>query len=364
MTPEEAGGSPASSVWLPKGHLMLIVMHPDATQEEVAEVVHRLRSLGADVRLSTQGGRTVVNGTTELRLQEEAPWEALPGVERVVPEVRGGRRVGRRHHPEDTVVMVGEVPIGGGSLTVVAGPCAVESRDQLLTTAKAVRKSGAGILRGDAYKPRTSPYTFPGLGKAGLEILAEAGAMTGMPVVAEVLDPRDVELVASYVDMLRIGTRNMSNHALLKECGRQPRPVLLKRGRAATIGEWLDSAEYMFHEGNQGIVMVERGIRGFDPAARNTLDITAVPMVKSISHLPVMVDPSHSAGRSDLVPPLARAAVAAGADGLLIDVHPSPDQALVDGAQALLPEQFDVLMEELRTLHHALAPHSARRSDQ
>lgn len=333
---------------------MLIVMQPDATSEEVAEVVERLRTLGAEVRLSSDGGRTVIDGTTELRLQEEAPWEALPGVERVVPELRGGRRVGRHHQPDDTVVTVGEVVVGGGTPIVVAGPCAVESRDQLLTVARAVKRSGAAMLRGDAYKPRTSPYAFSGLGKQGLEILAEARSITGLPVVAEVLDPRDVELVASYADVLRIGTRNMSNHALLRESGRQEKPVLLKRGRAATIGEWLDAAEYIYHEGNRRIVLVERGVRGFDPSSRNILDITAVPLVKSISHLPVMVDPSHSAGRSDLVAPLARAAIAAGADGVLIDVHPRPEEALVDGAQALLPEEFDVLMGELRALSAAL----------
>jgi 3-deoxy-7-phosphoheptulonate synthase len=333
---------------------MIIVMHADATADEVAGVVSKLEALGADVTVSIEGGRKVVNGTTESRLQEEAPWESLPGVERVVPVVAGGRRVGRRFKADPTVVRVGEVEIGGGRLAVIAGPCAVEGREQLLATARSVKEAGASILRGDAYKPRTSPYTFQGLGKAGLELLAETRSLTGMPFVAEVLDPRDVELVAGYADMIRIGTRNMSNQALLKEVGRQPRPVQLKRGMAATIEEWIDAAEYVHNEGNVGIVMVERGVRGFDPSSRNLLDVTAVPLAKAATHLPVMVDPSHASGRRDLVGPLARAAIAAGADGVMIDVHPSPGEALVDGDQAMRPEEFAALMVELRSVARAV----------
>jgi len=220
----------------------------------------------------------------------------------------------------------------------------------LLRTAEAVKSSGASILRGDAFKPRTSPYTFQGLGKAGLELLAEAREITGLPFVAEVLDPRDVELVSSYADMVRIGTRNMSNHSLLREVGRQPKPVQLKRGMAATVDEWIDAAEHVLTEGNGRIVLVERGVRGIDNSARNTLDLTAVPVAKNRTHLPVMVDPSHACGRSDLVAPLARAAIAAGADGVMIDVHPSPSEALVDGDQALRLEEFDLLMGELRAV--------------
>ncbi len=333
---------------------MIIVMHQDATDDEVARVVDKLRALGADVHTATEGGRVVVNGSTDTRLQDEAPWDAFPGVERVVPVVRGGRRVGRAFNPTDTVIEMGAMRIGDGSLVVVAGPCAVESRDQLMTTALAVKASGANILRGDAFKPRTSPYTFAGLGKAGLEMLAEARSSTGLPFVAEVLDPRDVELVASYADMLRIGTRNMSNQALLREVGRQPKPVQLKRGRAATVDEWVDAAEHIHSEGNSSIILVERGVRGFDRTARNTFDVTAIPVAKTISHLPVMADPSHASGRKDLVAPLARAAVAAGADGVLIDVHPAPEDALVDGRQALLPAEFDTLMGELRSIAAAL----------
>ena len=333
---------------------MIIVMHSDATSEEVARVVERLQSLGAEVSVATEDGRTVVNGSIETKLHDEAPWDSYPGVEMVMPVVRGGRRVGREFKSASTTVEVGPARIGAGNVTIIAGPCAVESREQLLTTASAVASAGATILRGDAYKPRTSPYTFQGLGKAGLEILAEARETTGLPFVAEVIDPRDVELVSSYADMVRIGTRNMSNHALLREVGRQPKPVLLKRGRAATVEEWVDAAEYVHSEGNSNIVLVERGIRGFDSAARNTLDITAVPVAQKITHLPVMVDPSHAAGRRDLVAPLARAAVAVGADGVLIDVHPTPDTALVDGAQALVPEEFEALMADLRAVARAI----------
>lgn len=333
---------------------MIIVMHQDASDDEVARVVEELRALGADVHTTSEGGRTVVNGTTDTRLQEEAPWDSFPGVERVVPLLRGGRRVGRAFNPTDTVVEIGETRIGDGSLAIVAGPCAVESRDQMLAAANAVKAAGGDILRGDAFKPRTSPYTFAGLGKAALEILAEARQVTGLPFVAEVVDPRDVDLVASYADMLRIGTRNMSNQALLWEVGRQPKPVQLKRGRAATVDEWVDAAEHIHNQGNPKIVLVERGIRGFDRVARNTLDLTAVPVARQMSHLPVMVDPSHASGRRDLVAPLARAAVAAGADGVLIDVHPRPEEALVDGRQALVPAEFEVLVGELRAIASAL----------
>lgn len=333
---------------------MNIVMHPDATEAEVAVVAERLRSLGAEVSVASSEGRIVVRGSIESKLEYDAPWESFPGVERVVSTVPGGRRVGREHRSSDTVVRVGEVEIGSGDVTVIAGPCAVETREQLMATAEAVRNAGADILRGDAYKPRTSPYSFQGLGKQGLEMMAEAREITGLPFVAEVLDPREVDFVASYADILRIGTRNMSNHALLREVGRQPKPVMLKRGRAATVAEWVDAAEYVYREGNTAIVLVERGVRSFDNSVRNMLDLAAVPLAKMLTHLPVMVDPSHAAGRSDLVAPLARAAVAVGADGLLVDVHPDPGSALVDGAQALLPAQFEELMLEVGRVARAV----------
>lgn len=333
---------------------MMIVMNLDATDEEVAGVIERLQSSGADVRVSEVHGRAVIEGSVDSLLHDGNPWEDFPGVERVVPQVPGGRRVGRDSKSDNTVVTVGSVDIGAGSLVVIAGPCAVESRDQIVDTAIAVRQAGASILRGDAFKPRTSPYTFQGLGKTGLEFLSEARQVSGLPFVAEVLDPRDVDMVSSYADMLRIGTRNMSNYALLSEVGRQSKPVLLKRGRASTIEEWVDAAEHIHKEGNPNIVLVERGVRGFDGSARNTLDLTAVPVAKALTHLPVMVDPSHSAGRRDLVGPLARAAVAVGADGVMVDVHPSPQTALVDGTQALLPGDFSSLMKELRAVADAV----------
>jgi 3-deoxy-7-phosphoheptulonate synthase len=334
---------------------MIIVMHSDASPNEIAEVVERLRASGAAASVSTRDGQTVVEGSVDARLYEEAPWDSFPGVERVYPSVRGGRQVGREFKSENTVVAVGaDVSIGDGSMVVVAGPCAVESRDQMIGTAQAVKEAGARILRGDAFKPRTSPYTFQGLGKAGLEILAEAREITGLPFVAEVLDPRDIDLVTSYADMVRIGTRNMSNYALLREVGLGGKPVLLKRGRGSTVEEWIDAAEYIHSAGNPNIVLVERGVRGFDSSARNTLDLAAVPVAKRLTHLPVMVDPSHASGRRDLVVPLARAAVAVGADGLMIDVHPSPETALVDGAQALLPAEFAELMITLRRVADAV----------
>jgi 3-deoxy-7-phosphoheptulonate synthase len=274
----------------------------------------------------------------------------MPGVERAVPVLKPFKFVSREFQSEDTVISVGGARIGGGAFTVVAGPCAVESREQLFRTAEAVKAAGATILRGDAFKPRTSPYAFQGLGEEGLQLLAEARAAFGLPFVAEVLDPRDVELVASYADILRVGTRNMSNFSLLTEMGRQERPVMLKRGFTATIEEWLNAAEYVYKEGNHHIVLVERGIRTFETASRNTLDISAVPIIKQLSHLPVMVDPSHSGGRRELVAPLARAAVAVGADAIMVDVHPTPDTALVDGAQALMPAEFADLMKTVWAL--------------
>jgi 3-deoxy-7-phosphoheptulonate synthase len=275
-------------------------------------------------------------------------------VERAVPVLTSYKFVSRDFQPEDSVVEVGGVPIGAGAFTVIAGPCAVESREQLFAAAAAVKAAGASILRGDAFKPRTSPYAFQGLGKEGLDLLSEAREQFGLPFVAEVLDPRHVELVAAHADLVRIGTRNMSNYTLLAELGRQPKPVMLKRGFTATIDEWLNAAEYIYKEGNHQIVLCERGIRTFETQTRNTLDISAVPVVQAFSHLPVMVDPSHSGGRRWLVSPLTLAAVAVGAAGAIIDVHPAPETALVDGPQAILPGEFAGLMEQVRAVVAAL----------
>ena len=326
---------------------MIIVMQQGASQDDIDAVVKRLQTIGCDAHVSVGQYRTVIGALGDREAIRQLPWEAMSGVERAVPVMKPFKFVSRDFQPDDTVLKVRNAVIGGGGFTAVAGPCAVESRDQLFRTAEAVRDAGATVLRGDAFKPRTSPYSFQGLGERGLELLAEAREEFDLPFVAEVLDPREVGLVSSYADILRIGTRNMANFTLLTEVGRQPKPVMLKRGFTATIEEWLNAAEYIYKEGNHQIMMTERGIRTFETASRNTLDITAVPIIKALSHLPVMVDPSHSGGKRELVAPLARAAVAIGADAIMVDVHPTPDTAQVDGAQALLPSEFAELMESV-----------------
>ena len=329
---------------------MIIVMRSDATAEDVAQVVQRLEDVGAEVHVSKGKSRTVIGAVGDRESVEQLPWEAFGGVERAVPVLKPFKLVSRDFQTEDSVVIVGPASVGGGQFAAIAGPCAVETREQLFTAAEAVAKAGATILRGDAFKPRTSPYSFQGLGEKGLELMAEAREEFGLPFIAEVLDPRDVELVSSYADLIRVGTRNMANFTLLSELGKQPKPVLLKRAFTATIEEWLNAAEYIYKEGNHDVVMCERGIRTFETATRNTLDISAVPVLKALSHLPVVIDPSHSGGLRHLVAPLARAAVAVGADGFMVDVHPAPETALVDGAQALLPGQFADLMDDIRAL--------------
>ncbi len=333
---------------------MIIVMKKDATEADIAHVVERLESIESQAHISKGRYRTVIGALGDRDRIQQLPWEAMPGVERAVPVLKPFKFVSRDFQEEDTVIEVRGVRIGGGTFTPVAGPCAVESRDLLFRAAEAVKEAGATVLRGDAFKPRTSPYSFQGLGEAGLQMLAEAREEFDMPFVAEILDPRDIDLVSSYADILRVGTRNMANFTLLTEVGRQSRPVMLKRGFTATIEEWLNAAEYIYKEGNHEIIMVERGIRTFETAARNTLDITAVPILKNLSHLPVIVDPSHAAGHRYLVAPLARTAVAAGADGFMVDVHPDPELAKVDGAQALLPGEFAELMETIHRLTAAL----------
>jgi len=335
---------------------MIIVMNKDATPEDVAHVVERLESIDSQAHISEGRFRTVIGALGDRVRIQQLPWEAMPGVERAVPVLKPFKFVSRDFQEDDTVIETRGVAIGGGTFNAIAGPCAVEDRDILFRAAEAVKKAGATVLRGDAFKPRTSPYSFQGLGEAGLEMLAEAREEFDMPFVAEILDPRDIELVSSYADILRVGTRNMANYTLLTEVGRQSKPVMLKRGFTATIEEWLNAAEYIYKEGNHEILMVERGIRTFETAARNTLDITAVPILKALSHLPVIVDPSHAAGHRYLVAPLARTSVAAGADGFMVDVHPDPELAKVDGAQALLPEEFAELMDSIRRLVAALGP--------
>ncbi|HEX5631279.1 MAG TPA: 3-deoxy-7-phosphoheptulonate synthase, partial [Acidimicrobiia bacterium] len=298
----------------------IIVMRRDASRSDIDHVVERLRDIGAEAHVSAGQIRTIISAVGDRSVIQQLPWEAFPGVDRAVPVLKPYKFVSRDLHPEDSVVMVGDVAVGGRTVVTIAGPCAVESRDQLFSTATAVQQAGARILRGDAFKPRTSPYAFHGLGEKGLQLLAEVREELGMPFVAEVLDPRDVDLVSSYADLVRVGARNMANFTLLAEVGRQPKPVMLKRGFTATIEEWLNAAEYIYKEGNHQVILCERGIRTFEQQTRNTLDISAVPVVEGLSHLPVMVDPSHAGGRRALVPALTRAAIAAGADGVMIDV--------------------------------------------
>jgi 3-deoxy-7-phosphoheptulonate synthase len=330
--------------------VVIIIMRHGATEDEIAHVVERLEQVGAQAHVSPGQLRTVIGAIGDREQIHQLPWEAFPGVERAVPVLKPFKFVSRDFQPDDTVIEVGGAKIGGGHFAVIAGPCAVESREQLFQAVKAVREAGATILRGDAYKPRTSPYSFQGLGEAGLEMMAEAREASGLPFVAEVVDPRDVDRVSSYADIVRVGTRNMANFTLLTEVGRQPKPVLLKRGFTSTVDELLNAAEYVYKEGNHQVILCERGIRTFETSARNTLDITAVPVCKLLSHLPIVVDPSHATGKKALVPPLARAALVSGADGFMVDVHPAPEVALVDGAQALLPEEFATLMDQVRQL--------------
>jgi len=329
---------------------LIIVMAKGSSPEDVAHVIERLESIGAEAHVSEGKQRTVIGAIGDRDAIQQLPWEAFPGVERVVPVLKPFKFVSRDFQTEDTVIDVGGVPVGGGHFAPIAGPCAVETRDQLFASAAAVHKAGATILRGDAFKPRTSPYSFQGLAEKGLELLAEAREEFGMPFIAEAVDPRDVELVSSYADIIRVGTRNMANFTLLSELGKQDKPVMLKRGLTATIEEWLNAAEYIYKEGNHGVIMCERGIRTFETMTRNTLDISAVPVLKELSHLPVIVDPSHSGGRRWLVAPLTRIAVAAGADGFMVDVHPAPETALCDGPQAILPGEFAELMDQVRAL--------------
>ncbi len=335
---------------------MIIIMRPDATDEQVNHVVEKLKQHGFGVHLSKGVERTVIGAIGDKSVIELETIQMLPGVSEIVPIRKPYKLVSREFKREDTIVRISQtVSIGAGQkVVVIAGPCSVEGRNEILEVAEIVKKAGARALRGGAYKPRTSPYSFQGLGEEGLKYLAEARRMTGLPVVTEVMDTRDVELVARYADMLQVGARNMQNFNLLKEIGGIKKPVLLKRGAGATVKELLMSAEYVISEGNKNVVLCERGIKTFEDLTRNTLDLNAVPLMKKLTHLPVVVDPSHGTGEWDLVPAMAKAAVAAGADGLLIEVHPRPDEALSDGPQSLKPETFEELMKELRLIAEAV----------
>jgi 3-deoxy-7-phosphoheptulonate synthase len=330
------------------------MMNAKATPAEIANVVAHVRARGYRPIELPGADRLAIGvlGSNPAAIRDAVV--ALPGVIAAIPVSKPYKMVGLEWHPERSVVAVGGVAIGGGSLTVAAGPCAVESEQQLLATATGVAAAGASLLRGGAYKPRSSPYSFRGLGAEGLDHLRRAREITGLPVVTEVLAPADVALVADAADMLQVGTRNAQNFSLLEAVGESGKPVLLKRGLSNTVEEWLLSAEYVVAHGNPDVVLCERGIRTFETATRNTLDLSAVPLVQSLSHLPVIVDPSHATGHRHLVPAMALAAVAAGADGLLVEVHPSPDDALSDGPQSLTVEQFGQLMNDVRRLVTAL----------
>jgi 3-deoxy-7-phosphoheptulonate synthase len=322
---------------------MVIVMAPGATPEDIQAVVSVVEAAGGEAFVSRGVSRVIIGLVGDIDRFATLNLRAMPGVARATRISAGYKLVSREHHRQRSVVWVGGVPIGPDTVTLIAGPCAVETADQTLAAARMAQRAGAALLRGGAFKPRTSPYAFQGLGERGLRILAEVRDQTGLPVVSEVLTPSDVDMVASYADMLQVGTRNMQNFPLLQAVGSIGKPVLLKRGMNATIDEWLMAAEYIAQRGNLDIVLCERGIRTFETATRNTLDISAVPIAQQLSHLPVIVDPSHSGGRRDLVLPLSRAAIVVGADGLMVDVHAQPDIALCDGAQALTDEDVELL---------------------
>jgi len=330
---------------------MIIVLRSEATQKEVDEVVARLKNLGFGAHVSRGVERTIIGAIGDEReVDLEEKIGVLPFVERVIPVLAPYRLTSREFRPADTVVKVGEAEIGGGKVTVIAGPCAVESEKQILEVAHRVKEAGAKILRGGAFKPRTSPYSFQGLGELGLRLLARAREETGLPIVTEALGVEELPLVAQYADAIQIGARNMQNFRLLEAVGKLRKPILLKRGMMSTVDEFLMSAEYVLAQGNYQVILCERGIRTFEPSTRNTLDLSCVPLIKSRSHLPIVVDPSHGTGRSDLVEPMSLASLVAGADGLIVEVHPNPVEALSDGPQSITPSQFSSLMEEVKKI--------------
>ena len=333
---------------------MIIVLKPNSSAEVTKHVIERIEALGFTPQLSQGVSRTIIGVIgDEDRLNAES-LQAIPGVERVVPILKAYKIASREFHEDDSVFDIKGVKVGGGHLMMIAGPCAIEGEAILNEIAEKVRDAGANVLRGGAFKPRTSPYSFQGLGEDGLKMLKAAGERFGMPIVTEVMDPRQVDLVERYTDIFQIGARNMQNFDLLKEVGKTRLPVLLKRGMSASVKDLLMSAEYVLAQGNRKVILCERGIRTFEDSTRNTLDLSIVPNVKNLSHLPIIVDPSHATGRPELIPSMARAAVAAGADGVHIEVHSCPEKALSDGPQALLPDQYSRLMDELRQLADVL----------
>lgn len=333
---------------------MLIIMKADATETQINNIVEKVEELGMRAHLSKGEERTIIGAIGDGRPVLKDQFLYQPGVDRIVPITRPFKLASREFSPQDSIFSLDGVEIGGEGVVIIAGPCAVESRSQLLETAHAVKEAGAHALRGGAYKPRTSPYSFQGLGEEGLEILAEAREETGLPVVTEVMSPEQVPLVSQYADVMQIGARNMQNYALLHAVGESKHPALLKRGMMATIEELLMSAEYILSHGNRRVFLCERGIRTFEGTTRNTTDINAIPVLKSLTHLPVILDPSHATGNWEYVIPVARAAIAAGADGLIVEVHPNPEKALSDGGQSLKPERFVELIAQVSAVAQAV----------
>ncbi|KJR41823.1 3-deoxy-7-phosphoheptulonate synthase [Candidatus Magnetoovum chiemensis] len=335
----------------------IVVLKQSASEAEVQNIIHKLETRGLKTNLSKGTERTiigVIGDTSKISEEEADSFKAIPGVEDVMRIVKPYKLASLEARKSGTIINVGGVKIGDKKIPVIAGPCAIENRTVFLQIAEKVKEAGASFIRGGAYKPRTSPYTFQGLGEEGLEILADARNKFNLPIVTEIMDPRDMETILEYTDIIQIGTRNMQNFRLLLEVGMANKPVLLKRGLSATIKEWLMAAEYIMSRGNHNVILCERGIRTFETATRNTLDISAVPVLKQLTHLPVIVDPSHGVGRWDLVKPMAKAAVAAGADGLMIEVHTNPSEALSDGEQSLEPLTFKELMSELKPIAEAV----------
>ncbi len=326
---------------------MIIVIKPGATEKQIQHVCDKIEKMGLKAHVSKGTERTIIGAIGDERLLQPDQLTAMEWVEKAMPILKPYKLVSREFKKEDTIIKVGKVSIGGKKIVVMAGPCAVESEEQIMKAAKAVKKAGAHILRGGAFKPRTSPYAFQGLGEEGLKYLAKAGKAVDMPIITEVMDTKEVPLVAEYSDIVQIGTRNMQNFNLLKAVGRINKPVMLKRGLAATLKEFLMSAEYIMSEGNHNVILCERGIRTFCTYTRNTLDLNIVPMIKKLTHLPIVVDPSHGTGQYDLVEPMSNAAVACGADGLMIEVHPNPEEAVSDGDQSLKPNHFERLMKSV-----------------
>ncbi|MDD5130647.1 MAG: 3-deoxy-7-phosphoheptulonate synthase [Candidatus Omnitrophica bacterium] len=330
---------------------MIIVLKPDANQDQIDHIIEKVSLLGLAAHVSKGAERTIIGVIGPEDVLRVTPLEVFPGVENVIPVLSPFRLVSREFKKDDSVIDLGKgVKIGGKEIVIMAGPCTIENIDGLFEIARDVKKAGATVLRGGAFKPRTSPYSFQGLGKAGLQMLREVGEELGLVTVSEVMDSRDVGLVADYVDVLQIGCRNMQNFNLLKEVGATKKPVVLKRGMASTVKDMLMSAEYILSAGNFSVILCERGIRTFEDSTRNTLDISAVPVAKYLSHLPIIVDPSHAAGKWSWVPALSKAAVAAGADGLIVEVHNHPEEAVSDGAQSLIPDKFNNLVNQLRGL--------------